>query len=342
MMSSPLVSIISPAYNHERYIADCIRSVQAQTYPHWEMLIVNDGSTDNTSKVAESFASNDPRIKIFSRDNIGIMRLAETYNFALSKSAGKYISILECDDVWEEDKLALQVQALESDERRVVAWGRARSANADLTVITGESPSGTAAEKPFYTNDPPGTFLNLLYRENCITALTITARKDALESVGGFRQSFDLPLVDLPTLLALSLKGTFYFEDKILGTWRTSAMQVTKSFPVEILEGRRKLVFDHYEKLPAEVRSRVKLDTHALDDYFRKKLQVALARSGRYKLVRKDYSGARKDYMRSLGMNGFSQPAWKLRAMIGIVMSLLHTDVEWMARLAGRTTYKSK
>jgi len=108
-MSSPLVSIISPTYNHEKYIAECILSAQSQTYTYWEMLVVDDGSTDLTLSIARSFAEKDPRIRVFTQKNVGIFRLAETYNFALSQANGKYIAVLEGDDVWLPEKLALQV-----------------------------------------------------------------------------------------------------------------------------------------------------------------------------------------------------------------------------------------
>lgn len=339
MVSSSLVSIISPTYNHERYVADCIRSVQAQTYANWEMLIINDGSTDKTPEIAAEFAKVDPRIKIFNRENIGIMRLAEAYNFALDQSRGKYISVLECDDVWERQKLEWQVAALDTNPQHVLAWGRAKWGNSDLTKITDISP---VADNPLYNNDPPGSILNLLYKENCITALTITVKRSALVEVGGFKQSFGLPLVDLPTWLELAMIGTFHYDSRVLGTWRISASQVTKSYPVEILKGRRDLVFDHYNRLPSSVKANVSLNRNELEKYFRSRLQITYARSGRYKLIRKDFKGARKDYIKSLMMNGLRNPAWKLRAAIGILMSWLRLDVEWLVSLLGRTTYKNK
>jgi len=119
----PLVSIITPTYNHKNYIADCIKSAQNQTYTNWEMIIVDDGSTDETLSVAKSFAEKDERIQVYTQKNVGIFRLSETYNFALAKSKGKYIGILEGDDVWLPEKLALQVPTLEDDDTAVLSWG---------------------------------------------------------------------------------------------------------------------------------------------------------------------------------------------------------------------------
>lgn len=92
-IASTLISIITPTYNHEKYISDCILSVQQQTYSNWEMIIVDDGSTDNTFQVANEIAKIDNRIRLYTQKNIGVFRLGETYNFALSKAEGKYIAI---------------------------------------------------------------------------------------------------------------------------------------------------------------------------------------------------------------------------------------------------------
>ncbi len=78
--SQPLISIITPTYNHENFIGECIESVLAQTYPHWEQIIIDDGSTDRTGEIVAQY--NDERIKYIRQDNIGIWRLRETYNRA--------------------------------------------------------------------------------------------------------------------------------------------------------------------------------------------------------------------------------------------------------------------
>ena len=77
-----------------------------------------------------------------------------------------------------------------------------------------------------------------------------------------------------------------------------------------------------------------------IDNYFAKRLVVSYSRSGRYKLIRKDFKGARKDYLFSITHFGLHKPVWKLRSLIGIFMSLFHGDVEWLATLIGNTSYK--
>jgi len=129
MNNHPLVSIISPVYNHEKYITDCIESVRNQTYTDWEMIIINDGSTDNTIKVIESFLKLEDRIHLLDQENVGIFRLSDTYNRGLQVAKGKYIAILEGDDFWERNKLERQVAIMESDQSIILAWGQARTYN---------------------------------------------------------------------------------------------------------------------------------------------------------------------------------------------------------------------
>ena len=89
------VSIITPTYNHEKYIEDCIKSVLKQTYEDWEMIIIDDASTDNTVKIAEKYEKEDSRIKLIAHEeNYGPYRLYETYNEAFNKSKGQFIAIL--------------------------------------------------------------------------------------------------------------------------------------------------------------------------------------------------------------------------------------------------------
>jgi len=98
-----MVSIITPTFNHEAYISDCIESVLAQTYPNWEMIIVDDGSTDRNLEVMSRFK--DDRIRVFPMEHVGLAHLDDTYNFALEQANGELVAILEGDDYWTANKL---------------------------------------------------------------------------------------------------------------------------------------------------------------------------------------------------------------------------------------------
>lgn len=105
-MSDPLVSIIMPVYNGERYISEAIESVLSQTYQNLELIIVNDGSTDNSKTAIESYLQ-DPRIRYFEQPNAGV---AAARNTAIKKSQGKLIGFLDQDDYWHPEKIETQIQ----------------------------------------------------------------------------------------------------------------------------------------------------------------------------------------------------------------------------------------
>lgn len=106
-MKNNLVSIITPSYNSAKFIKDCINSVVSQTYKEWEMIIVDDCSTDDSREVITKYAKNDNRIKVILLDeNVGA---AVARNIAIKESEGKYIAFLDSDDLWKKNKLEKQL-----------------------------------------------------------------------------------------------------------------------------------------------------------------------------------------------------------------------------------------
>lgn len=337
-MENPLVSIISPTYNHEKYIQDCIQSVINQVYTNWEMIIIDDGSIDSTYSIAQSFSLKDPRIKVYTQKNIGIFRLSETYNFALNIAKGKYIAILEGDDVWFKNKLCLQIKELEENNNIVLSWGKAYSSKEDLASHYALHP-GKNIPDTYSNNTPPGNSINVFLFSNFIPALTAVIRKDSLLSIGGFQQKYNLPLVDLPTWLELSLKGTFSYIDEPLGSWRIYPTQVTKTYTTNIFDGFFLLAQETYQKNKEIINS---CSYKQLNQYYEKQSVIAYSRSGRYKLIRKDFNGARKDYLKSIFHSFPYKIIWKLRSIVGLVFSCFHLNVEGLAKMLGKDSYIQK
>ncbi len=105
-----LVSVITPSYNTARYISDTIESVLAQTYTNWEMIIVDDCSTDNTDEIVKPYLA-DSRIKYLkNKKNSGA---AISRNYALREAKGRWIAFLDSDDLWLHDKLEKQIAFME-------------------------------------------------------------------------------------------------------------------------------------------------------------------------------------------------------------------------------------
>lgn len=336
----PVFSILTPAYNHEKYIAECIRSAQAQTFTDWEMIITDDGSTDNTGSIAQAFVAQDPRISYYRQENQGIFKLAQNNNNALAKANGRYISILEGDDLWEPHKLQRQFDLLETHPEAVVCWGRAAAMVAGTGEIQNYAPRPGVNNTTLWPNIPPGTILNALYLENMIPAATITMRRTALDAIGGFKQPADFPTTDLPTLLDLALQGAFYFDGEILAKWRVYSNQMTKMYPVQMVNQRRKYVLAHRKALNNDVQSRTAITESQINRHFNNRLLIAHATSGRYKLIRGEFAEARKDYIRAIFYPASGNILWRVRAITGLFFSLFHRDVEGLSKRLGKVSYK--
>lgn len=112
-MNIGFVSIITPAYNCEQFISKTIESVLSQTYPHWEMIVVNDCSSDTTGQIAQKYASYDKRIKYIKLEyNSGA---AVARNVAMSMAKGQYIAFLDSDDLWHPGKLSTQIKFMQDN-----------------------------------------------------------------------------------------------------------------------------------------------------------------------------------------------------------------------------------
>ena len=105
---NPLISVIMPCYNSSRFVAKAILSVLDQTYKNLELIIVDDCSTDDTTKIIKKFLKQDKRIKFYSTKK-NSKNVAKPRNIGVSKSVGEYIAFLDSDDYWYEDKLDYQM-----------------------------------------------------------------------------------------------------------------------------------------------------------------------------------------------------------------------------------------
>lgn len=94
-MNSPLISIIVPVYNTEKYLDQCIQSVLAQTYTNWELLLIDDGSTDSSGAICDKYAAEDNRIRVFHKENGGV---SSARNLGLDNAKGEWITFVDSDD----------------------------------------------------------------------------------------------------------------------------------------------------------------------------------------------------------------------------------------------------
>ena len=120
MKESPLISVIIPVYNYDRYLAEAVESVLSQTYQHLEVIVVDDGSTDRSGEVAKSFAGRGVRYCQQVHSGIG-----PTRNKGVELAQGVFIAFLDADDRWPVQKIERQLRAFESDPALEMVFGQA-------------------------------------------------------------------------------------------------------------------------------------------------------------------------------------------------------------------------
>ncbi len=327
MKNSPLVSIITPTYNHEKFIGQCIESVLAQTYPYWEQIIIDDGSTDGTEDVVAQF--NDKRIKYIRQDNIGIFRLSETYNQALRISQGSLIAILEGDDFWPPYKLESQVPAFDLPEV-VLSWG-----NAAVTNRNGRTMYISIKNLRWSKHRSRAEVLRKLILQNFITACTSMCRKEALQSIGGFQQPQQVPYVDYPTWLELSLVGELKPMDDVLGFWRRHEGQISTIMMNDMVKAHNLCAMSFFQRLPHSERICLGLGIKELQDMQLHNMAAMHFYQGRISLLGHRWLEARESFGQAFHEGTSFMSA---KAFAGIVCSYLKLDMEWAALLMQKPT----
>lgn len=167
------ISIIIPAYNAEKTIRETIESVQKQTFSNFEVIIINDGSTDRTLNIIEQII--DPRIRCFSYNNGGI---AVARNRGIQQAKGDYIAFLDADDLWTKDKLELQLAALQNNPEAGVAYSWIYYYFSDRTkkVIVPSNPVRFSGK----------VYKQLLIKNFMSNGSNPLIRREVIESVPGF------------------------------------------------------------------------------------------------------------------------------------------------------------
>ncbi|MFH1231835.1 MAG: glycosyltransferase family 2 protein [Planctomycetota bacterium] len=225
-MTNPIVSIITPTYNHEKFIGICIESVLKQTYQNWEMIIIDDDSTDRTARIIKKYT--DPRIRYIHQEHLGVYKLGITYNKALTMAQGEIIAILEGDDFWPDYKLEHQIPAF-NDANVILTYGDVIGFDQNGKIFSRYQPSVTVPDKQIRENRPIGSALKELLKRthHFITPPTVCIKKGTLLKIGGFIHSPYLPLVDSTTFCHLALEGEFKYFPETLGYGRRHPQNTT-------------------------------------------------------------------------------------------------------------------
>ena len=221
-MNSPLVSVITPVYNGSLYLDHAVRSVKAQTFEDWELLLIDDGSADGSFEKMEKWAETDSRIKVLHHPGHVNKGVSSTRNLGIQHARGKYVALLDCDDEWLPDKMEKQVQILEEYPDIVLTYCKAvtidregieldKSAHdINFPKICG---SGIAGKT--------GNVVDLMIRDTLwMPCLTVTIRADVLKKTGGFDETLSYQVDDHLLFTLIANEGPVYFIDKVLAKYR--------------------------------------------------------------------------------------------------------------------------
>ncbi|HEV7332022.1 MAG TPA: glycosyltransferase [Flavisolibacter sp.] len=256
MNEQPLVSVLITVYNDENHIAQAIESIQQQTYQHFEIVVVDDGSTDGTAHILTVFAGEDARIRVIRQPNGGTANAA---NNGIQFCKGKYIARLDSDDISYPNRLQEEVNFLEAHPEVGLVGGGCHIADANGRII------GT---RNIITANPSKTLLNrCIYQQS-----DVMFRRDVLKKLQSgivYRSKFK-GAEDYDLWLRISEVAAIAKLDSIFGIWKLNTGGYTLSRKQEQLEAIREL------KKMAKVRRKGKHDWY---DEFRPKVKDAQHRT---------------------------------------------------------------
>mgnify|MGYP001372150101 CR=1 FL=1 len=200
-------SIILPTYNRaSTFLKQAIDSVVSQSYENWELIIIDNNSTDNTDELIKSF--HNEKIKTYKIDNHG--NIARSRNLGIKKSNGDYIALIDSDDFWEKDKLLHSYKHFKNSKTDGFC-------HSEYWLY----PSG-CQEIRHYGPNQNFLYSNLLERGNCLSLSAIVLSKNILIKVGGFSENDSfITAEDYDLWLRLAkINSKMFFSKKIMGTFR--------------------------------------------------------------------------------------------------------------------------
>ncbi len=171
----PMISVVMPAYNASGYIGQTIESVLNQTFTDFELLIIDDGSTDSTLTVAHQYGRRDRRIKVISQANQGV---SATRNRGIQEAKGQFMAFLDADDLWLTDKLAAHIEHFHTNPNLAVSFSRVEF------ISTDGEPTGQISTSRLVNLKPE----DFLYENPTSTMSNPIARSEVFAQVGGFAE----------------------------------------------------------------------------------------------------------------------------------------------------------
>jgi len=279
--NKPTFSVVIPTYNRGELLRDAIESVLFQTDQDFEIIVVNDASTDNTNEVLYTFT--DKRIKKIEIEKSGIV--ATVRNIGIKESKGSLIAFLDSDDLWYPKKLQKVREVFEKDEKIVLVCH-------DMLLTRQGKFVFIHRYGPFENN----MYERLLFRGNCIGSSATVVRRKAIEKIGLFVEDKNfLGAEDYECWLRLSKIGYFYFLSEILGEYRILRNNISRNID-KITECRINVINYHYSKV-------FEKHTRRSDRLIKARRSDIFARSARTLQIEGRFKEARRLYLKSIKEN---------------------------------------
>ena len=224
--SQPVISIVVPAHNVDRFLAETLRSICAQTESRWECVVVDDGSTDGTRAVAESVAARDARIKVLRQANRGAAA-ARNAGFRATDPASQFVTFMDSDDVWLPHAFETLLRRLAQRPDAIGAHGLAEFIDATGHLIDEGTYSQKGRERlgrkgrelVVWPLESPTDFDVLINGNVLFPPGLVLARRSVYEKTGPFDEAFNGP-EDWDMLIRLSRHGHLEFVDEVILHYR--------------------------------------------------------------------------------------------------------------------------
>jgi len=212
LTSAPTVTVIIPTYNRSRFLGEAVASVLSQTFEDFELIVVDDGSTDETPELVRAIC--DPRLRYLPRPHRGI---SASLNAGLDAARGKYIARLDSDDLWLPDLLSTLVGVLEANSAIGVTYGSAQEIDA------AGSPRPRKLGRAEYF---PGDSLRSLIYDDCTCNIALIARREAIARAGYYDETL-IANEDWDMWLRVAQFTHFLFVDKVVAYFRIHSGNLT-------------------------------------------------------------------------------------------------------------------
>lgn len=230
----PSISVIMPVFNAERYVAQAVESILNQTFTDFEFIIINDGSTDNSLKILGNYAEKDDRIRLFSRENRG---LVSTLNEAITLAQAPLIARMDADDVALPNRFKLQYEFMQVHPKVVCLGGGIKVIDAQSRfLITPEIKSGSEAVE-----------LSALQGITPICHPTAMYRKDIVQLAGSY-QAHDYPAEDLGLFLNLTEYGLLDNLAETVLEYRIHNNSISTAKHTQQIEKLKEICEKHWNK----------------------------------------------------------------------------------------------